>query len=59
MGVFWQTLKVGNPRGGDLVEIDAMVDTGATDPCFQHPCLPVCIWNPLHRTRTLLPMDGL
>ena len=34
MGVFWQTVNVGNPQGGDLVEIDAMVDTGAADSMF-------------------------
>jgi clan AA aspartic protease len=34
MGVFWQTLRVGNPEGGDSVEIEAMVDTGAADSMF-------------------------
>ena len=47
MGVFWQTLKVGNPRGGDLVEIDAMVDTGATDSMFPASLLASLHLEPL------------
>ena len=39
MGVFWQTVKVGNPRGGDLAEIEAMVDTGAADSMFPESLL--------------------
>ncbi len=34
MGLFWQTVKVSNPAGGDSVEIDALVDTGALDSVF-------------------------
>ena len=39
MGIFWQTLKVGNPQGGDFAEIQAMVDTGAADSMFPAPFL--------------------
>ena len=39
MGVFWQTVKVGNPEGGDSVEMEAMVDTGATDSVFPRTLL--------------------
>lgn len=28
---FWQTIKVGNQQGGGLVEVEALVDTGALD----------------------------
>lgn len=31
---FRQTVKVGNPAGGDLVEVEAMVGTGAGDSFF-------------------------
>lgn len=31
MGLFWQTIKVGNQQGGGLVEVEALVDTGALD----------------------------
>ena len=34
MGLFRQTVKVGNPAGGDFVEIDALVDTEALDSMF-------------------------
>ena len=34
MGTFYQAVKVGNPAGGDFVEVDAMVDTGALDSMF-------------------------
>ena len=34
MGTFYQAVKVGNPAGGDMVEINAMVDTGALDSMF-------------------------
>ena len=43
MGVFYQTVKVGNPAGGDFVEIDAMVDTGALDSMF-----PASLLTELH-----------
>lgn len=33
-GVFSQRLKVGNPAGGELVEVEAMVGTGAGDSLF-------------------------
>ena len=32
--VFLQKLKVGNPAGGDLVEVEAVVGTGAGDSLF-------------------------
>ena len=31
MGIFRVDIKVGNPNGGELKLLDAMVDTGATD----------------------------
>ena len=34
MGTFYQTVRVGNPEGGDFVEVDALVDTGALDSMF-------------------------
>ena len=34
MGLFWQRVRVGNPAGGDFAEVDALVDTGATDSVF-------------------------
>ena len=34
MGLFWKRVKVGNPAGGDFAEVDALVDTGATDSVF-------------------------
>ena len=49
MGTFYQTVKVGNPAGGDFVEIDAMVDTGATDSMF-----PQSLLGELH----LLPLES-
>ena len=33
-GVFPQRLKVGNPAGGELVEVEALVGTGAGDSLF-------------------------
>ena len=49
MGTFYQTVKVGNPAGGDFVEIDAMVDTGAADSMF-----PQSLLEELH----LLPLES-
>ena len=34
MGTFATTVRVGNPNGGDLVEVEALVDTGASDSVF-------------------------
>ena len=34
VGVFSQKLKVGNPAGGELVEVEALVGTGAGDSLF-------------------------
>ena len=34
MGIFATTVRVGNPNGGDQVEIEALVDTGAADSMF-------------------------
>ena len=39
MGLFWQRVRVGNPAGGDFAEVDALVDTGATDSVFPAPFL--------------------
>ncbi len=47
MGVFWQTVKVGNPDGGDFVEIDAMVDTGAADSMFPESLLAALHLQPV------------
>ncbi len=47
MGVFWQRVKVGNPEGGDFIEIDAMVDTGAADSMFPESLLAGLRLQPL------------
>ena len=47
MAVFWQTVKVGNPEGGDFVENDAMVDTGAADSMFPATLLAEIHLQPL------------
>ena len=39
MGTFWQTVQVGHPTGGDLVEVEALVDTGADDSMFPQSLL--------------------
>ncbi len=39
MRLFRQTLKVGNPQTNDFAEIDAMVDTEATDSMFPQSLL--------------------
>ena len=39
MGTFWQTVQVGNPAGGDSVEVEALVDTGADDSMFPQSLL--------------------
>ena len=39
MGTFWRTVQVGNPAGGDLVEVEALVDTGADDSMFPQSLL--------------------
>lgn len=47
MGTFYQAVKVGNPSGGDFVEIEAMVDTGATDSMFPESLLTSIHVQPL------------
>ena len=47
MGVFYQTVRVGNPTGGDLLEIAAMVDTGAADSLFPQSLLADIHLQPL------------
>ena len=47
VGIFWQSVKVGNPGGGDFVEIDAMVDTGAADSMFPQSLLEGIRLQPL------------
>ena len=34
MGIFATTVRVGNPNGGDRTEVEALVDTGASDSMF-------------------------
>ena len=34
MGIFYATVAVGNPNGGDRLSVDALVDTGASDSMF-------------------------
>lgn len=34
MGAFHATVQVGNPDGGDRFEVEALVDTGASDSMF-------------------------
>ena len=43
MGMFYVTIGVGHPEGGDLTEVSAMVDTGAT-----HTMLPESLLEQLH-----------
>ena len=57
MGVFFQTVKVGNPQGGDFVEIDATVDTGATDSMFPASLLAELHLQPL-ASHTYVLADG-
>ncbi len=57
MGLLWQTVKVGNPAGGDFVEIDALVDTGALDSVFPASLLGELHLQPL-RTYTYILADG-
>ena len=39
MGSFFQTIQVGDPSGGRFIEVEAMVDTGATLPFIPAPIL--------------------
>ena len=57
MGVFSHTVKVGNPAGGDFVEIDAMVDTGAADSMFPQSLLAALHLQPLE-SQTYVLADG-
>ena len=57
MGLFWQTVKVGNPASGDFVEIDAIVDTGATDSVFPASFLSGLRLQPI-TTHTYVLEDG-
>ncbi len=57
MGVFWQTVKVGNPEGGDFAEIEAMVDTGAADSMFPASLLAEIHLQPLKLQKYVLA-DG-
>lgn len=50
MGVFYQAVRVGNPAGGDMVEVEAMVDTGAI-----HSMFPASLLYQLH----LEPLETL
>ena len=43
MGTFSVMVSVGNPRGGDQVEVAALVDTGASDSMF-----PASLLESLH-----------
>lgn len=43
MGTLSVMVSVGNPRGGDLVEVEALVDTGASDSMF-----PASLLESLH-----------
>ena len=47
MGVFYQTVSVGDPSGGDPVEVAAMVDTGAADSMFPQSLLDRINLRPL------------
>ena len=57
MGIFWQTLKVGNPQGGDFAEIQAMVDTGAADSMFPASFLSELQLQPI-ASHTYVLADG-
>ena len=43
MGTFSVMVRVGNPMGGDRVEVEALVDTGASDSMF-----PASLLEDLH-----------
>ena len=47
MGVFWQSVKVDNPDGGDFVEVDAMVDARGTDSMFPASLLAKIHFQPV------------
>ena len=46
MGAFSTTVRVGNPAGGDTLEIQALVDTGAS-----HSMFPTSLLDALHIAR--------
>ena len=57
MGVFYQTVKIGNPVGGDMVGVQAMVDTGAIHSMFPASLLYQLSLEPLE-TLTFSLADG-
>ena len=57
MGVFYQTVKIGNPAGGDMVEVEAMVDTGAIHSMFPASLLALLHIEPM-RNYTFSIADG-
>ena len=46
MGAFSTTVRVGNPAGGDMLEVEALVDTGAS-----HSMFPASLLEGLHIAR--------
>lgn len=46
MGAFSTTVRVGNPDGGDMIEVEALVDTGAS-----HAMFPASLLDALHIQR--------
>ncbi len=46
MGTFATTVRVGNPDGGDTLEVEALVDTGAS-----HSMFPASLLDALHISR--------
>ena len=57
MGTFSVMVNVGNPSGGGQVEIEALVDTGASDSISPRLCWNTCIWRPARRLTTRLRME--
>ena len=57
LGVFYQTVKIGNPVGGDMVEVEAMVDTGAIHSMFPASLLEHLQVEPM-RNYTFSVADG-
>ena len=57
MGVFNVTIEVGDPSGGDLTEVSAVVDTGAIHSMVPESLLSNMHIEPLAR-RTLSIADG-
>lgn len=57
MGTFYIDITVGNPDGGDMTSVNALVDTGATDSMFPSSLLEYLKIEPFQR-RICTMADG-